>query len=391
MKPQRDLISWVALVVSIAAATFTALQWIEAREARRLQFDATLIFDIDTELTQHRAGIAIRNLGPGVARIRSITYYLDGKVFDNPDTLLDQVKLDSNRDQGIDLDPGDSIGAGETNWLVRYPFRGGGEEQEVIDLFEHRLEIGIDYCAANGKCAAVCTNLGHCSGTASSSLIVSADTRSHTRENTEAAHSMMLAETLNLVITGVVAIATLFLYFATRDLVRGGEDTAKKDLRAYVAPILDNMRTGMLSADVPVWSAVFLKNLGRTPAHQVRHAVNYRVLPVPLPPDLEVEHPLTEADQFPFVLHPGEARESTTNDKAPLSDADLKLLQTDQFALYMIGKVTYSDIYHVERRSTYCVYVPGREIVDHRKLFVEGKISMVPGKWKYATRFNEAS
>jgi hypothetical protein len=74
------VISIVATVFAGLAAAFTGLQWREARQQRQQQFDSTLVFDIDTELSQRRAGIAIRNVGPGIARLSSVTYYMDGKV-----------------------------------------------------------------------------------------------------------------------------------------------------------------------------------------------------------------------------------------------------------------------------------------------------------------------
>jgi hypothetical protein len=150
------------------------------------------------------------------------------------------------------------------------------------------------------------------------------------------------------------------------------------------------MATGMLSADVPVWSKVALRNFGKTPAFSVRHAVTYKVLPLPLPVDLQVDEPSTDTDQVSFVLHPTQSRESTTNDTKPLSNADLQLLQSDRFALYIYGVVTYRDIHQIHHKATYCVYVRGSEIIAHRKRYVEGSTAPIVGRWTYANRYNDA-
>src|SRR5262249_51673089 len=65
--------------------------------------------------------------------------------------------------------------------------------------------------------------------------------------------------------TVILAFATAFLYFATRDLVEGAEDTAKRQLRAYVfldqMTIADPMGTPKIS--------IRIKNYGSTPAYGV--------------------------------------------------------------------------------------------------------------------------
>ncbi len=156
-------IDWIALIVSVLAATFSGLQWFEARQQRQLQFAATLVFDIETELvTRRRAGIAVRNVGPGIARIRSVTYYLDGKELDDPLDGLAQAKLDPDRDEGVVLGLGDSMAAGEIDWLMRYPIRHRDEEKRATDLVENRLQIAVDYCSAGGNCARACSVLGGC-------------------------------------------------------------------------------------------------------------------------------------------------------------------------------------------------------------------------------------
>lgn len=201
---------------------------------------------------------------------------------------------------------------------------------------------------------------------------------------------MTTVEILNLILTGAVAIATALLFVATRHLVKGGEDTARKDLRAYVAIELDNMAIGLLTPEVPVWTRVMLKNYGKTPAFGVRHVARYAVLPMPLPDSFQIDEPTTNADSHPFVLHPLQSRESTTDDTGPLTDGDLQLLGSGRYALYIFGVATYTDIYRHQHKTTSLVYVSGSAVVSHRKQYAAGNTAAIPDKWRYANRHNDA-
>src|SRR5579862_5920802 len=141
---------WIPTLISVLATAFTAAQWLEAREQRHLAFDAALVFDVDTLRQKHRVGIGIRNVGPGVARISSVKYFVDRKPVDDPNAVLGEGKLDSNRDSGVTLDRGDSMAAGETDWLIDYRAGRRADEDRAVDFVENHLQIAIEYCSAAG-------------------------------------------------------------------------------------------------------------------------------------------------------------------------------------------------------------------------------------------------
>jgi hypothetical protein len=155
-------IAIAALVISTVAAIFTGLQWHEARQQRLQQFDSALVFDVDTEIPQHMAGIAVRNVGPGIARVSSVTYYMDGKMVEGAAGALEAERLNPDKDQGVDLDRGNSMAAGEIDWLVRYPIGRRDEEERARDLFEEHLVIAIEYCTAGGNCTRLCSLPDRC-------------------------------------------------------------------------------------------------------------------------------------------------------------------------------------------------------------------------------------
>jgi len=150
----------LSIGISVVAATFTGLQWYEARETRRQQFDAVLELESDMELDQNRAGISLRNVGPGVARVRSVSYYMDGKLLgDDPSAALDQAKLDPNRNMGTTLDQDEPIGPSETIPLVLIRIKSDEERDRAVKLFEDQLQVRVEYRAVDGKRRSVCTPL----------------------------------------------------------------------------------------------------------------------------------------------------------------------------------------------------------------------------------------
>src|SRR3984893_3869189 len=82
------------------------------------------------------------------------------------------------------------------------------------------------------------------------------------------------AEAIIAAFTIVIALSTVFLWVATRDLVRGAEKTAKQQLRAYLS-VENATRLGSHSL-TPKFSLRF-KNCGQTPAYNVIYWVDVKV------------------------------------------------------------------------------------------------------------------
>jgi hypothetical protein len=155
-------VDWIALAVAIAAAAFSGLQWFQTRSSRQAGFDTRLSFDVDTLAAKHRLGIGVRNVGPGVAHIQEVTYYLDGNPVEEIGDTLEDIGLDSDRDSGIDLGAGDFIAPNDVIWLIDYSPGSREEEHRVIELFEHRLQVAVEYCDANDVCRRICTKAKGC-------------------------------------------------------------------------------------------------------------------------------------------------------------------------------------------------------------------------------------
>jgi hypothetical protein len=72
------------------------------------------------------------------------------------------------------------------------------------------------------------------------------------------------------IFTGLLAFATLFLFFATRNLVSDARDTAQRQLRAYVYAEVVPSKYKAKPDEPWIWAiSIFLKNTGQTWARNV--------------------------------------------------------------------------------------------------------------------------
>ena len=74
--------------------------------------------------------------------------------------------------------------------------------------------------------------------------------------------------------TVILAFGTLFLWLATKRLVRGAENTAERELRAYVGVHLLQRPDGANPTFDGIkgpWIALEIRNFGKTPAYKLSH------------------------------------------------------------------------------------------------------------------------
>jgi hypothetical protein len=162
--PLKSWVFWIPTIISLVALGGTVAQWLEAREQRHQQFDAALAFEVDTIYEKNRSGIGIRNTGPGVARVKEVTYFVDRVPVpqEEMDSLVERAKLNPDRDDGIALDEGDPLAPGELVWLINYRSIGRAEEARARDFFDNHLTAQIEYCTPNGDCSKLCSTKGGC-------------------------------------------------------------------------------------------------------------------------------------------------------------------------------------------------------------------------------------
>jgi hypothetical protein len=79
-----------------------------------------------------------------------------------------------------------------------------------------------------------------------------------------------ITDTCLVFFTCLLAGATIALWWATRDLVTGESETAKRQLRAYVGVAVG--RIEKFGSSAPVEGSVIVKNFGQTPAYNLNQS-----------------------------------------------------------------------------------------------------------------------
>jgi hypothetical protein len=135
-------------------------QLLEARELRRQANEATVKIDTDTDPGDNKFGFAVRNVGPGVATIKTVKYFVDGVLVSDVNVAVEAAKLDSNRLRETELTD-DAMAPGENIWILRFNAR-KADQDRAADFFENHLNAAVDYCSAGGRCATACADEKSC-------------------------------------------------------------------------------------------------------------------------------------------------------------------------------------------------------------------------------------
>jgi hypothetical protein len=159
-----------------------------------------------------------------------------------------------------------------------------------------------------------------------------------------------VSEFLIAIFTGILAIATWLLWRATTALVRGAADTASRQLRAYIAVEprgVNPFRSCNSSAATESIARAVIRNVGQVPARDVAWFV-----------DAEVSDD-ADRQQFPTgnlvggcVVQP--RTEMMLLRHIKLSTDDITNVRTNDWYVYVWGKVTYIDGFGDPRFTLFC-------------------------------------
>ena len=159
------IVSWVALVISILALVISVFQWREAvaqnretaaQNARALMPSVGFFEDVgsgDSDI-----GIQLTNSGPGVALIKSVKFYVDGRLVRDVDVALANGGFDDGLSKGVAFSSEDSMAVGESDWLIDY-LASDVQLDRLESFMDDRLNIDVEYCSVEGdhcrhKCSA---------------------------------------------------------------------------------------------------------------------------------------------------------------------------------------------------------------------------------------------
>jgi hypothetical protein len=142
--------------------------------------------------------------------------------------------------------------------------------------------------------------------------------------------------------TVVLAIATYFLWHATRDLVQGAALTSERQLRAYVsvtnAAVINFGKPESLQADI------LYKNTGQTPAYKLTVWATIAVAKYPLG-----EFPAPAMTLGITSLGPSAEYHVRPRTKRALTPEEQSAVVDGTKAIYIYGEIGYLDAFDVKR------------------------------------------
>jgi len=144
----------------------------------------------------------------------------------------------------------------------------------------------------------------------------------------------------------VLALSTIFLWFATRDLVAGTADFSKTQLRAYLGPS-ETFITGVEAGGRPLVECA-VRNFGQTPAHRVSYWAETKVL------DSTDRFESGKSEDGERTVNPG--RDGFTikaRHSEPLTEEEMSKIKLGTSAIYFYGAITYRDAFQRSRKTQF--------------------------------------
>jgi hypothetical protein len=168
-------------------------------------------------------------------------------------------------------------------------------------------------------------------------------------------HRIKITDSLLVVLVCLLFLATIGLYCAVRNLVRGSKDTAKRQLRAYLSAAPDSIR--------PDFGMKFrIENHGLTPAYRVAAiSAAVDIFPYPLPANHDFKE-ISKTDEPAYVLAPREVMNMGAGPNRTFSAEEIDhAINGITYRFYMYGTVEYVDAFKDRHVTAFCRSIVGGE------------------------------
>ena len=228
-------------------------------------------------------------------------------------------------------------------WLVFWGFQNGRSYQSQVD----RKQIEAPHHANEG----IQNNNSSINGTLNSnSPSYPYPNQSYQQTAEQNFLGFTPGESLLVIVTFLVAVATW-------DLVRGAQDTAKRQLRAYLSVNPKNINSLTPAANASV--ILSIRNTGQTPAYEVRHTDIVQICPYPLP----ANYPFPQLPPFGpsrTIVHPDREFDGSVRSVAPFNQAQINAIVTPtNTRLYVFGRSEYEDAFKLPHYVQFCYSIAG--------------------------------
>ena len=174
---------------------------------------------------------------------------------------------------------------------------------------------------------------------------------------------LKITDTLLVIFTGLLFVATWRLWRATDRLVTGAESTAQRELRAYVSVDPFDIKDDK-GNNIPNKIAVRMLNSGKTPAHRLSQWTGSDIKEFPL--SSELKKPSSDIHNGLSVLNPQSKRLMIVEYPIDNMNREKAKVENGQIAFYVWGEVHYCDIFDTEHITKFAFYIGKDGLRYHR-------------------------
>lgn len=150
-----------------------------------------------------------------------------------------------------------------------------------------------------------------------------------TSEDPVALYTLVLS-----VFTALLGFATVRLWFVTSELVDGAEDTARRQLRAYLGVVDAHIEIAHGRISV----AMHIKNFSPTPAYQFRYGLSYQISSIPSLRPADLDFTDAQWDMSPQA-------QTTMRASTLVNMAEIQAILMSVVTVTICGRATYADAF----------------------------------------------
>lgn len=166
-------------------------------------------------------------------------------------------------------------------------------------------------------------------------------------------YNLSVTEFFLVLFTGLLVLVGATQIYWVRKTVRSMEDTAVRQLRAYVSLGATGKITNDFNPELPAFQ-IRIRNTGQTPAYNVKSWRGIGIHELPLVNDL---NPIAGgAMDTDVVLGAGGDHMLPIRRERSFTPEELKGVEAGTHAIYVFGKVEYLDAFNKPRYTNFCLY-----------------------------------
>jgi hypothetical protein len=178
-------------------------------------------------------------------------------------------------------------------------------------------------------------------------------------------YRLKVTDTLVAAFTALLFFATIALWLATRKLVKGADDTGRRQLRAYLSmspKLFSNFVAGSF-----VQIEFLQRNHGQTPAFNITHIFDIAVFPTPLPIGFVFPAPTWIVDSN-HTIFPADDAKGWFNRGVPVTATEVAGVAAYTHKIHIWGVTTYRDAFQKTRETKFSASVGGANFVQAQLL-----------------------